>query len=205
MITLYGITQSRASRVLWMLHELGVPFERALTNPLDGSTRQADYLAVNPNGHVPALRDGDLLLCESLAINLYLADKYGKLWPAKAEDRGRCYQWSVWTMTELEPLLMTVLKHRRLLPEGERDEAQAAQAQEAMRKPLGVLNGALEGRAFLLGPEFTVVDLNVAAVTAWARLGKVSLDAFPHVKAWLARCLERPAQQKVIAEARAAS
>jgi glutathione S-transferase len=188
-----------------MLHELGVPFERTLTNPRDGDTRQADYLAVNPNGHVPALRDGDLLLCESMAINLYLADKYGQLWPATAEDRGRCYQWSVWAMTELEPHLMTALLHRRLLPEDKRDEAQAAKAQEAAQKPLAVLNGALEARPYLLGAGFTVADLNVAAVTTWARLGKVPLDAFPHVQGWLARCLERPAQQKVIAEARAAS
>jgi glutathione S-transferase len=181
-----------------MLHELGVPFERTLTNPRDGDTRQADYLAVNPNGHVPALRDGDLLLCESMAINLYLADKYGQLWPATAEDRGRCYQWSIWAMTELETPALTALRHRALLPEGERNATVAGKAVEDLQKPLGVLEGALGGRPYLLGDAFSVADLNVAAVGNWVERARVPLEAFPQTAGWMKRCLERPAFKKAV-------
>src|SRR5262249_42043568 len=100
-ITVYGVTRSRTLRVLWMLEELGLPYEHVKTNFATGDTRSPEYLAINPNGHVPALRDGDTTLCESMAINLYLARKYDKgLWPRTVEDEGRTFQWSLWVMTE---------------------------------------------------------------------------------------------------------
>ncbi len=198
MITIYGVPRSRTMRSLWMLEELGVPYENVKTNFATGDTRKPDYLKINPNGHVPALEDGDTLLFESLAINLYLARKYDKgLWPKTVDDEGRSFQWSVWAMTELEEPVITTLLHRMFFPTAQRDPAKADDAAERAKKPLGVLEGALAGRAYLLGGGFNVADLNVASVLSWAPIAGIDLAPFPAVQAWLARCTGRPAFQRV--------
>jgi glutathione S-transferase len=198
MITVYGVPRSRTMRVLWMLEELGVPFENVPTHFATGDTRKPEFLKINPNGHVPALVDGDTVLFESLAINLYLARKYGRgLWPATVEDEGRAYQWTVWAMTELEEPILTTLLHRVFFPEAQREPAKADDAAERAKKPLGVLEGALASRPHLLGDAFTVADLNVASVLAWAPLARMDLGAFPKTQAWLARTTGRPAFARV--------
>ena len=130
MIKLYGISQSRALRCLWALEEIGVPYEHVKTHFATGETRRPDFLRLNPNGHIPVLRDGDLVLWESMAINLYLACRYDQhgLWPRSVEDEGRVYQWSLWAMTEAEEPLVTVLVNRLMLPEAQRSERKAAAA-----------------------------------------------------------------------------
>ena len=104
MIRIYGTPMTRAIRPLWLLEELGVPYELVKTDFAGGATRTSEFLKINPNGHVPALVDGDLVLFESMAINLYLAEKYGKgtLWPGSEHDRARTVQWSFWAITECE-------------------------------------------------------------------------------------------------------
>ena len=194
MIQLYGVPRSRAMRCLWMLEELGVPYENVKTNFADGGTRTPDYLRINPNGHVPALRDGDLTLFESLAINLYLARKYDKgLWPKSIADEGRAFQWSVWAMTELEEPVVTTLVHRVFLPEAQRDAKKAKDGAERFPKPLGVLDAALAGRPHLLGESFGIADLNVASVLSWAPLAGLEFSEAPNAQAWLSRCTSRPA------------
>jgi glutathione S-transferase len=193
MIKLYGMPRSRAMRPLWMLEELGVPYENVPVG-LDGETRKPEFLRLNPNGHIPVLQDGDLVLWESLAINLYLARKYDKtLWPKTVEDEGRTYQWSLWAMTELEEPILTALLHRRVYPEDKRDAKKAADATERAKKPLGVLEGALAGREYLLGSDFSVTDLNVAAVLVWGPMAGIELKETPNVAAWHGRCTGRPA------------
>jgi glutathione S-transferase len=198
MIKLYGIPRSRASRCLWMLEELGVPYENVPVSFL-GDAQKPEFLRINPNGRIPALEDEGLVLFESLAINLHLARKYGKgLWPASPDDQSRAIQWSIWAMTELEPPVMRVLLNRAFLPAEQRQEAEARAGEQALRKPVGVLEGALGGRPHLLGDAFTVADLNVHGVLGWAPgLGKVSFDDTPAVAGWLKRCGERPALKRV--------
>ena len=197
MITLYGVPRSRTMRPLWMLEELGVPYENKPVTFL-GESRSPDFLRLNPNGHIPVLRDGDLVIWESMAINLYLARKYGKgLWPRTVEDEGRAFQCSVWAMTELEEPLLTALLHRGFLPEDQRDPKKADDAAERFKTPLGVLNGALAGKQYLLGDAFTVADLNVAAVLCWAFLAGLDLGKAPQAQAWLGRCTGRPAFERV--------
>ena len=197
MITLYGIPVSRAFRALWMLQELGLEYKNVPTHFV-GETRTAEFLKLNPNGHIPVLVDGETVLWESMAINLYLARKYGAggLWPATVEDEGRAFQWSVWAMTEVEPPLLAVLMNRRVLPKEQRDEAAAAAGEAKMAGPLGVLDGALRGRAYLLGEAFSVADLNVASVLGWTMLAGMDLGKWPLAAAWLKRCTERPAYAK---------
>ncbi len=198
MLTLYGAPRSRAARCLWMLEELGVPYENDPVG-FTGASRTPEFLKLNPNGHIPVLRDGDLVLFESLAINLYLARKYGAetgLWPTTVEDEGRVYQWSVWAMTEAEGPLVTVLVHRRVLPEAQRDPKKIEEGVQQWPKPLAVLDGMLAGREYLLGDRFTVADLNVASVVLWAPLAGLDMASAPHAQAWLARCTARPALQR---------
>src|SRR5207248_3213113 len=121
MIKLYGVPRSRTMRALWMLEELGVPYENDKVSFV-GETRKPEFLRLNPNGHIPVLQDGDLVLWESLAINLYLARKYDKgLWPKTVDAEGRAFQWSLWAMTELEEPVLTALMHRMFLPQADRD------------------------------------------------------------------------------------
>jgi glutathione S-transferase len=196
-VRLYGVRQSRAARSLWALEELGVPYELVNTE-LGTGTKSPEYKAVNPNGRIPALVDGDLTLFESMAINLYLAKKYDKggLWPRTLEDEARAVQWSFWGMTELEPQLMVVLMNRMFLPPNQRDAAAANAAEEKLGPALGVLEGALAGKQYLLGSSFTIADLNLASVLAWVLFAKVDLAKTPNVKRWLQDCVARPAFAK---------
>jgi len=180
-----------------MLEELGVPYENVKVSFV-GETRKPDFLRLNPNGHIPVLQDGDLVLWESMAINLYLARKYDKgLWPKTVDGEGRAFQWSLWAMTELEEPVITALMHRTFLPEAERDPKKADDAAARFKAPLAVLDGALAGRPYLLGDAFTVADVNVASVIAWAPLGRLELESAPNVVDWSARCTDRPAFARV--------
>lgn len=200
MIKLFGTSMSRAARSLWALEETGVKYEHA---PLGftGETREPEYLKINPNGHVPSLDDEGVIVWESMAINLYLAEKYGKvpLWPSTAEGRGAAYQWSFWGMTELEPPLMKILQNRMMLAAGERDEKVALAAIDTLKAPLKVLDEHLHKSEYLLGKEFTIADLNVGSVLSLAMLVQVDLSATPTVQKWLQKCLERPANKRALA------
>src|SRR5580700_8085643 len=111
---IYGIPRSRAFRTLWMARELGLDYENIPIGTNDGSSRTPEFLKINPNGHIPAIDDDGVVLWESMAINLYLAKKYGagSLYPARLEDEARTWQWSFWGMTEVERPVLTAMFHR---------------------------------------------------------------------------------------------
>jgi len=199
MIKLYGVPGSRAMRSLWMLEELGVPYENVKTMFGEGGSRTAEFLKINPNGHVPALQDGDVTLWESLAINLYLARKFDKgLWPKTVGGEGHTFKWTLWAMTEAEEPIITALMHRMFLPEGEREPAKADDAARRFVAPLQVLEGELRGRDYLLGSDFTVADLNVASVFCFAPMAQLDMSAAPNAAGWMSRCTGRRAYAKVM-------
>jgi glutathione S-transferase len=132
-----------------------------------------------------------------MAINLYLARKYdGGLQPKSADDDARAVQWSFWGMTELEPHLLKMLLNRVMLPEDQRDAAEAEAGEAALQAPLGVLEGVLADRPYLLGDSFTIADLNVASVLSWAIFVGLDLSGFSRVKAWFDACMNRPAASR---------
>jgi glutathione S-transferase len=197
MLKLYGTSKSRSARCLWALEELGLKYEHV---PLEvANAKSPENLQRNPNGHIPVLEEDGQIFWDSMAINLYLAGKYGKppLSPASAEDRGHVIQWSFWGMTEAEPFLVTVLRNRVLLPAEERNEQAAQEAAAAMKGPLAVLEGALKGREYLLGKDFTFADLNLSAIMSFALFAKIDMSAAPTVSAWMQKCLGREAFKKV--------
>jgi len=194
-LKIYGIPRSRAFRTLWMVKELGLDYDNIPVDFASGETRKPPYLAINPNGHVPAIDDDGFILWESMAINLYLAKKYGlgTLYPATLEGEARAWQWSLWGMTEIERNVLTAMFNRAIYAEDKRDVAAADAAEQELQHPLGVLDGAVTKTAYLLGDDFTVADLNVASILSWARPARIDFAPFPKAADWLGRCALRPA------------
>lgn len=193
-LKIYGIARSRAFRTLWMAEELGLDYEHLPVGFADGGTKDPAFLAVNPMGRIPAIKDGDFAMWESLAINLYLAKKHDRgLYPKTLEDEARAWMWSFWALSELERPLLAVVLNRHIHPPEKRDAAAAAAAETEIQRPLAMLDHHLGHSTNLVRGVFTVADLNVAAVLYAAWFWKVDFSAWPHVGDWLTRCLERPA------------
>jgi glutathione S-transferase len=138
-------------------------------------------------------------LSESLAITLYLAKKYshGALYPAALEAEARVWQWSFWALAEVDRGVNIWSLHAVRLPPDERDAALRDEALKLLAAPFKVLDAAVAGGAYLLGPDFTVADLNVAAVIS--RAVDMDLAPWPHLQNWLTRCLDRPAARQALA------
>lgn len=195
MLTIYGVPRSRTFRPLWTAHELGIPYTLHPVDQRKGEQKEAAFLAINPNGHVPAIKDGELVLWESLAIDLYLAKKHGgALAPKSVEEDGLMTMWSFWAVTEVEAHSLQILYNRVMKPENERDENRALECIATLRKPTAILEAHLKANGgFLVGGRFTVADLNVAAVYSYAKPAPELFEDTPHVLAWLDGALARPA------------
>jgi glutathione S-transferase len=195
-IKLYGVPLSRASRCLWMLEELGLPYENVATH-FAGGAQTAEVKKLNPNGRVPLLDDGGLLVFESMAINLHLADKdRSGLAPRDAAERAHVVQWSIWGMTEIEPGLIDAFLHRVMFPADQRKPEVAAAGEAKLARPLAVLDAELGKRSWLVGDRFTVADLNVASILMIAPAAQVDLAKYPNVQRWLTACTARPAAKR---------
>lgn len=194
--TLYGISGSRALRSLWAIEETGIDYDHVPTNFREDSKRQ-EFLAINPNGRIPALVDGDLRLFESMAINLYLAKRYGgSLYPEAPADEARTWQWSVWAISEVEPLQMQIVIQKLFTPKDRRDAGIIDRAAKGLERPLVVLDAGLAEREHLLGGDFTIADLNVAGVMHLLRAIEFDLSAYANMDRWLQRCHSRPAFER---------
>lgn len=192
MIKLYGAVMSRTPRSMWALNELGLKYEHIDYSPMGPEIKDPKFLAVNPNARVPALVDGDTRLHESMAINLYLARKYGGgLWPKTVEEEGQVFQWSFWVMTEIEPHLVTIMMHKLFLPEEQRKQSAIADAEAALDRPMRVLDAYLSDRNHLVGSSFTIADLNVASVMATGCPAQFNFGKYPNAMKWLKACLSR--------------
>ncbi len=208
-LTLYGsIDRSRTWWVAWMCREVGIEFHNERSEGyLDPSWKTQEYLAINPSGLMPSIKDGDFILWESMAINLYLARKYGStpLRLATFEEEALAWQWSFWAVTRLEvPSLVVAVSNMNLAPNSELEQyflkhvpmwtpEEVARSRAVLDGPLDVLNDKLSASPYLLGSEFSVADLNVAVVISRNFRAKVSLSERPHLVDWLHRCWSRPA------------
>jgi glutathione S-transferase len=201
MIMIYGSAGSRAARCLWALEELSLPYEQKGVDKPDKSGRSAEYLAINPSGKVPLLVDGDLIISQSYAINLYLARQYGRgsLWPADRVGQAAGLQWSFWVATETEPHIATLYVEQFAKPPGQQNTDAIGGANASMAGHMKFLDAALAHSPYLGGRQFTIADLNVACGLRNAAKLKVDLTPFPKVSHWLGACLGRDAQMKVAA------
>jgi glutathione S-transferase len=197
MLKLYGNARSRAERCLWMLEETGESYELIQTSVSPEDLQNAAYLKLNPNARIPTLVDGETVIWESMAINLYLAQRPGPMHSGSAAVLGHAAQWSFWAMLETEALLLDLLAHRILLVEHVRDPSHVERNTLLLQKPLAVLNGALSDRSYLAGDNFSVADLNVASIFEWGRMSGLDFSHYPDVARWLENCLERPAHNRL--------
>jgi glutathione S-transferase len=191
MITLYGGPMSRAFRCMWMLEELGVPYEHiAFDHTKLELHKTPEYLAMNPNGHVPTFLDGDVIMWESFAINLYLASTYGDgtFFGPSAAERAAIYKWTLWGACELE---------------GPADHAKAGKVRMLLPHTwlcdrYSVLVGTLAKQSYLAADRFSVADLNVMSLLFRPTLASNDLSSLPKVSDWVKRVAARPAYQKVM-------
>lgn len=198
MITLYGIEWSRANYVLFTLAELGLDFKHVRINPFEEEKNAPDYLKLNPLGQVPTLVDGDLVLTEAMAINFYLARKYGtgKLWADRLEDEAQIYKWSLFALSQMESSCVDLILHRKVFADKDRNPDIIQAAEKKLMKPLEVLNNYLSGKDFLIASKFTVADINMAGVLSYALGGQFDFSPYPNVARYLDAILSRPARRK---------
>jgi len=197
MIVFYGAPMSSAARTHWMLEEVGVPYDYKRLSIRNGDTKTSEFLRVNPAGKIPVIQDGNVTLTESIAINFYLAEKYGDgLMPTDLVGRARVYEWSLWAVSNVQPLLLTILLNIMIKPEAERDAKAVETARNDVVPYLTVFNRILDGKEYLVANRFTVADLNAASVIGLGSFVGVDLSAYPTVQAWLSRLQSRPAFAK---------
>ncbi|WP_347139831.1 glutathione S-transferase family protein [Paracoccus sp. SSK6] len=206
MLTIHGVTRSRASRIIWLCHEIGLEFRQI---PVIQAYRLADpdapdaalnthspaFLSLSPAGAIPVIEDNGLVLSESLAATLYLARKYGgNIGPADLAEDAQMMQWSFYAATSIEPDALTILfLHARSRLQSGEDQAIVANAAERLVRPLKVVEGHLSTRPYLVGDRFTVADINMAEVLRYAQGYGELMGQFPATMAWLETCQSRPA------------
>src|ERR1700692_3569456 len=198
-LRIYGIARTRAFRALWMADELGLDYRHLPIEIGGDGARAPGFLALTPKRRLPVVVDDGFVLSESLAITLYLAKKHasGTLYPGTLEGEARAWQWSFWAIAEVDRGVNIWSLHAVRLPAQEREEALREEALKVVAAPFKVLNAALAKTPYLLGSDFTVADLNVAAVIS--RAIDMDLSAVPNLQAWLTRCLDRPAARAALA------
>lgn len=210
MLTIHGVTRSRASRIIWLCHELGLPFRQspviqayrladALAPDAPLNTRSDAFLALSPAGAVPVIEDGELILSESMACTLHLARKSGHaVGPADGIEDALMMQWSFFAATSIEPDALTILfLHGRTAQQDDSDAALVAEAADRLLRPLRVLEEHLPRHGHLVGDRFTVADLNMAEVVRYAQGHAGLMAQSPAISAWLDRCQARPAFRRM--------
>jgi glutathione S-transferase len=200
---LYEFAFTRSIRARWTLQELGVDFEAVNVNLFGGETRRPEFLRLNPAAKLPVLVDDDLVLTESAAIVLYLAEKYRKFLPTDARGRAEVNRWLLFTVTELEQPLWRIAKNRNLYPEAQRLAADIPLASQDFRAMADVAEQHMQGRKFVVSDEPTVADFVLAYTLDWANEVQL-LDRCPQLVAYMERMYARPKAPKRIAQLRAA-
>jgi glutathione S-transferase len=198
-----------------VLHELALPFTLRLVDRTRDAQKAPDYLALNPNGQIPVLRDGDLVLYESAAICMHLADRASEarsginlLPPLGSAERAQAYKWLVWMTNTLQARLMHYFYPERLVDAGDAGAAAQvkAHAQAAVGGMLDQLEAQLAGHggAWLLGADHGVVDVYAFMLCRWTRgfegVASPPARTRPAIGAWLARMQARPAVQRAMAD-----
>ncbi len=194
MIDLYTASTPNGHKASVTLEELGLPYE---VHPVDlskGEQKQEWFLALNPNGRIPVIVDreaGDLVVFETGAIMLYLAEKTGRLLPADAAGRSRAIQWLMFQMGGIGPMMGQANVFYRYFPE--KIQPAIDRYQNECRRLFEVLDRGLENSEWLAGGEFTVADI---ANWCWVRTYRwsgVPVEGLPNLRRWLDAIKERPA------------
>ena len=199
---LYEFGPTRSIRVRWTLQELGVDFAPVRVNLLAGEHQRPEFLKINPTGKIPVLIDGDVVLTESVAIVLYLAEKYSDkgLIPTDLKERAQVNRWLLFAATELEQPLWRIARHTTFYPEEQRLPGDVILASQEFKTMASVLEEHMQRRQFVMGDSVTVADFVMAYTLDWANENQL-LDGCPQLLAYMKRMYARPSAPPRIAEA----
>jgi glutathione S-transferase len=199
----YNSPMSTATLTELVIAELGVPCERVQLDIKKGDTKKPDFLKLNPNGKVPVIVHDGTVIWESAAITLYLGETFGvekKLYPPAGAKRAEAMKWVVWTNVTLGDALGRWARNtQKWIPEEQHNAKSGEAALAEVKECLGILDGALEGKQFVLGADYSIVDTHVNSLVDWARHMKADFSRFPRLNAWSELCTARPAYAKVMA------
>ena len=200
MLTVWGRVNSvNVKKVLWALEELGLPYERIDAGMQFGVNRTPEYLAMNPTGLIPTMRDGSFILWESHSIVRYLCARHamGTLCPSDPAARADAERWMDWAFTfqrAIGPVFWNLI---RTAPE-KRDAKAVEEGRGKSAELLGILDRILSGRTFLGGERLTMGDIPLGCeVQRWMRL-PMERPAFPAVEAWFERLCGRAPFRKAV-------
>jgi glutathione S-transferase len=200
-ITLWGrSSSSNVQKVRWALAELGLAYEHVALGGKYGGNKEPKYLELNPNGTVPTLRDGDLVVWESHAILRYLAAAYGgsSLWPVEARERAKCDQWVDWAATEFQKGWIEVFWSVVRTPEAQRDEAKIERQIAITERCLAIVDAQLGKTEWLGGDRFTYADIPAGvAMFRWNSM-EIARQRHPNVERWHAGLRERGAYRETV-------
>lgn len=200
-ITLWGrLSSCNVQKAVWALEELELPYAHVPLGGQFGGNDASDYLALNPNGLVPTLRDGDLVVWESHAIVRYLSAEYGSglLFPMEARDRAAVDQWTDWTATTFQPAWIGLFWNVVRTPVAQHDAAAIAKSLAATDRCLALLDRRLSATPYLGGATLSYADIVAGvALYRWSTMDVPRPD-LPHVAAWHARLDERAAFRKAV-------
>jgi len=194
-MTLYGIWLSGPTYKAGLAMSLmGQTFAYKHVDLRAGAHKQPEYLAINRFGQVPALVDGDLKLCQSGSILLYLADKFGKMGGKTAEEKARVREWLFWEFDRLAPNVYRPRAIKRGFMKADDNVYQlyTGLANDALK----VLEASLATSSFLVGNEATVADVAVYGDVAYVGEAAIDLAPYPNVKAWMERMEKLPGFKK---------
>lgn len=201
-ITLWGRdTSANVQKVRWALGELGLAYEHIPLGGKYGGNKTPDYLAMNPNGLVPTLRDGELTLWESHAIVRYLVATYdaGGLWPEAPVARAECDRWTDWTATTFQPAWIDVFWKFYRTPETQRDMAAVEKLVAGAERCFAIMDGQLAKTRFLAGDRLTYADLvSGIAMFRWTTMGLPTIQTHANVARWHTDLQARPAYREAV-------
>ena len=198
MIDLYTAATPNGHKVSIALEELGLPYALQVLDLHQGAQKQPAFLAINPNGRIPAIVDreaDDFAVFESGACLIYLAEKTGQLMPSDAKGRSRVLQWLMFQMGGIGPMMGQANVFFRYFPE--KIQPAIDRYQGEVRRLFEVLDARLADNEYLAG-DYSIADI---AHWAWVRTHKwsgVGMDGLPHLTRWVAQLLERPACRRGI-------
>jgi glutathione S-transferase len=207
MITLHYYPSNASFTPHVLLHELGAPFQLQLVDRSQGAHKSPEYLRLNPNGLIPVLVDGDLVLYETAAICLHLVDTYPQAGLAPAlgtAERAHFYKWLVWLTNTLQATLIHYFYPERMVDAG--DAGAAAQVKSHAQAKAGECLAQIDaqlashGGPWLLGERYSALDPYAFMLCRWTR-GFSSHPAreYPHIAPYLQRVAARPAVQRAVA------
>jgi len=192
MISIYGSPRSSSGRCFWTLEEIGVEYVAKSLDFKEKEHKSEVFLNVNPNGKVPALTDGDYVIWESMAINMYLAEAYKpELLGNNPKERGHVYQWSIWAIGDLQTPLIDIFIQMVFVPEERRDMEKVDKAKAKLPALLTMLDNALNKSDYLLGDHFSLADLNTMSVVQICDHLKYELNDYKNILKWKKTISER--------------